>query len=184
MVKVYHLGPFLQTNAASTVGSTNRLEGEAVATSDISPTSPLKTDDQVWIETAPGQSFRPLRFGADGFSELMRVDPGVVVDRHRHTGEVHVFNLQGSREMLESGEVAGQGDYVYEPAGTIDSWRATSDGPCVAHVTVVGDVEFLDDNDQVTDTVNSATERAAYLAWCQKHDREPSPQVLGEAAPS
>jgi hypothetical protein len=26
------------------------------------PTSPLPTDDMPWIETGPGESFRPLRF--------------------------------------------------------------------------------------------------------------------------
>src|SRR4051812_47301051 len=93
------------------------------------PTSPLPTDDMPWIETGPGESFRPLRFDEGGFSELIRLEPGNVAPRHRHTGEAHLFNLQGSRELIESSEIAGPGSYVYEPAGTIDSWRAVGDEP-------------------------------------------------------
>jgi hypothetical protein len=46
-----------------------------------------------------GQSFRPLRFAADG-----------------------------TREIFGSGERVGPGNYVYEPAGIIDGWGAVGDG--------------------------------------------------------
>jgi len=28
-----------------------------------------------WIATGPGKAFRPLRFAADGWTELMRLEP-------------------------------------------------------------------------------------------------------------
>ncbi len=142
------------------------------------PTSPLPTDDMPWIETGPGESFRPLRFEEDGFSELIRLEPGNVVPRHRHTGDTHIFNLQGSRELIESGEVAGPGAYVYEPPGTIDSWRAVGDVPCIVHVKVGGVVEYLDNDDRVVVSVDSASERAAYIAGCEQQGIEPDPQLL------
>jgi hypothetical protein len=40
------------------------------------PAQPLDTDGMAWIPTGPGKSFRPLRFAADGWSELMRLEPG------------------------------------------------------------------------------------------------------------
>ena len=40
------------------------------------PAWPVDTDALPWIATGPGKSFRPLRFGADGWSELMRLEPG------------------------------------------------------------------------------------------------------------
>jgi hypothetical protein len=52
------------------------------------PARPLDTDGTPWIPTGPGKSFRPLRFAADGWSELMRLEPGSAVAVHRHTGEV------------------------------------------------------------------------------------------------
>jgi 2,4'-dihydroxyacetophenone dioxygenase len=61
------------------------------------PARPLDTDGMPWIPTGPGKSFRPLRFAADGWSELMRLEPGSAVALHRHSGDVHAFNLAGTR---------------------------------------------------------------------------------------
>lgn len=140
--------------------------------------SPLPSDDMPWIDTGPGESFRPLRFEEDGFSELIRLEPGKVVSRHRHTGDTHIFNLEGSRELIETGEIAGPGDYVYEPSGTIDSFRAIGDVPCIVHVKVVGVVEYLDQDDQVAAVVDSASERAAYIAGCERQGIDPDPRLV------
>ena len=40
------------------------------------PALPVDTDGMPWIATGPGKAFRPLRFAADGWSELMRLEPG------------------------------------------------------------------------------------------------------------
>lgn len=88
------------------------------------PARPIDTDSMPWIPTGPGKSFRPLRFAAGSWSELMRLEPGSAVAVHRHTGEVHAFNLTGTREIFGTGERVGPGSYVYEPAGTIDGWAA------------------------------------------------------------
>ena len=95
------------------------------------PADPLHTEGMAWIPTGGGKAFRPLRFEADGWSELMYLEPGSVVPLHRHTGEVHAYNLSGSRQILGTGEIVGPGDYVYEPAGNVDAWQAVGDEPCV-----------------------------------------------------
>jgi 2,4'-dihydroxyacetophenone dioxygenase len=87
------------------------------------PARPVDTGSMPWIRTGPGKSFRPLRFAADGWSELMRPGPGGAVAVHRHAGEVHAFTLAGTREIFGTGERAGPGCYVYEPAGTVDGWK-------------------------------------------------------------
>jgi 2,4'-dihydroxyacetophenone dioxygenase len=87
------------------------------------PASPLHTATMTWIPTGGGKAFRPLRFHADGWSELMRLEPGSLVPRHRHTGEVHAYNLAGTRQILGTDEIVGPGDYVYEPAGNVDAWQ-------------------------------------------------------------
>jgi len=143
------------------------------------PALPVDTDGMPWIATGPGKSFRPLRFAADGWSELMRLEPGSAVALHRHTGEVHAFNIHGTREILGSGELVGPGGYVYEPAGTVDGWGAVGDEPCVVHIKVAGIIEYLDDSGQVIESVNAETQRAVYLAWCQAHDVRPSERILG-----
>ena len=143
------------------------------------PARPPDTDRMSWIPTGPGKSFRPLRFAAGGWSELMRLEPGSTVAVHRHTGEVHAFNLTGAREIIGTGERVGPGNYVYEPPGTIDGWGAIGDEPCVVHIKVAGTIEYLGGNGQVIESVNAETQRAVYLAWCSEHGARPAKQILG-----
>lgn len=74
--------------------------------------------------STPDKSSSPLRFFADdrGFVELPRMEPGVVMPLHRHTGEIHAYNLGGTRKLC-TGELIGPGDYVYEPPGNEDWWK-------------------------------------------------------------
>ena len=103
-----------------------------------------------WVPLAPGKAFKPLRFLLEdrGFVELLRLQPGEAIPLHRHTGEVHAINLEGSRQ-LGSGEVIGPGGYVYEPAGNVDSWKVHGDAPLIVLVVVMGAVEYLDDRGEV-----------------------------------
>jgi 2,4'-dihydroxyacetophenone dioxygenase len=144
------------------------------------PARPLDTAAMPWIPTGPGKFFRPLRFTAGGWSELMRLDPGRVVAFHRHTGDLHALNVAGRRQIIGTGEVVGPGGYVYEPAGTVDTWGAVGDEPCVIHLKVVGEIEYLDEDGQVIDVVSSASQRSVYLAWCQRSGVAPDPQILAE----
>src|SRR5262249_50432741 len=87
------------------------------------PTDPANIP---WIPLGPGESFKPLRFppGDRGRVLLLRLEPGTLVPLHRHGGEVHGYNVSGSRKLLETGEIVGPGVYVYEPPGNVDSWMA------------------------------------------------------------
>jgi 2,4'-dihydroxyacetophenone dioxygenase len=139
----------------------------------------LDTQSMPWIATGPGKAFRPLRFTADGWSELMRLEPGSMVALHRHTGEVHAFNLSGTREIAGTGDRVGPGGYVYEPAGNVDAWGAVGDEPCIVLIKVTGTVEYLGEDSQVIETVSAKTQRAVYLAWCREHGVRPAEQILG-----
>jgi 2,4'-dihydroxyacetophenone dioxygenase len=143
------------------------------------PAERLRTEDMPWIPTSPGKSFRPLRFDAGGWSELMRLEPGSLVARHRHTGHVHAFNLSGSRRILETGEIVGPGDHVYEAAGLVDAWESVGDRPCIVHLKILGAVEYLDAEDQVIDIADAGSQRRTYLAWCEQHHTEPVTQIIG-----
>jgi catechol 2,3-dioxygenase-like lactoylglutathione lyase family enzyme len=78
------------------------------------------------------------------------------------------------------GERVGPGNYVYEPAGTIDGWGAVGDEPCVIHIKVAGVIEYLGDDGQLTETVSAATQRGIYLAWCGERGVRPSEQILAD----
>ncbi len=124
--------------------------------------SPLDTERVPWIPLGPGESFKPLRFlpGDRGRVLLLRLEPGTVVPRHRHLGEVHGYNLAG-RRRLDTGDVIGPGGYVYEPAGNVDSWTAVGDEPVIVLITAYGAMEYLGENGEVLrrDTAASLRER-------------------------
>ena len=133
----------------------------------VDTTIPPALDD--WILLDPGFYFLPLHFSDDGWTFLLRLEPGTLVPTHHHTGESHAINLSGSRELVELGIVVGPGSYVFEPVGTIDSWQAVGDEPCVIHLTVTGDVEYLDENGAVSASYNTNTQRVLYANWMSEH---------------
>jgi 2,4'-dihydroxyacetophenone dioxygenase len=137
----------------------------------------LDTSNVSWIPTGSGKSFRPIRFWTGGWSELMRLEPGSVVGRHRHTGTVSAFNLQGHRELIGSREIIGPHTFVHEPEGNIDSWRAIGNEPCIVHFHILGTVEYLDSGDNVTGYADAATQHGVYVDWCAQHKIVPAPQL-------
>jgi 2,4'-dihydroxyacetophenone dioxygenase len=137
----------------------------------------LDTSNTSWIPTGPGKSFRPIRFWNGGWSELMRLEPGSIVGRHRHTGTVYAFNLQGHREIDGSSEIIGPHTFVHEPEGNIDAWRAIGNDPCIVHLHILGTVEYLDSDDTVTGYADTSTQHGVYLDWCAQHNIVPAAQL-------
>src|ERR1051326_4887310 len=119
-------------------------KGGVVEPGSFAAARALTSDAVPWVPLSEGKSFKPLRFlsGNRGFVELLRLQPGASIPRHRHTGEVHAFNLEGWRQLC-SGEIISPGDYVYEPAGNVDSWRNIGDSQLVVLVVAMGFVENL-----------------------------------------
>ena len=134
--------------------------------------SPLSADGP-WIADGPGKWSRPLRFLKDdrGWVELMRLEPGVKVGLHRHTGEVHAYNLEGQRR-LASGEVVGPGDYVHEPAGNVDWWEVVGDVPLVVMVVVMGAVEYISYDGVVKRRITTADRITDYRHYCESAGSE------------
>jgi len=125
-------------------------------------------EESEWIPEGPGKWSRPLRFLADngGWIELMRLAPGTRLGLHRHTGDVHAYNLLGSRRLC-SGETVGPGDYVHESGGNVDWWEATGDTPLVLFVVVLGAVEYLGPAGEVLRRITTADRIADYLRHCR-----------------
>ena len=119
-------------------------------------------DTLPWQPISPGFSLKVLHGGTDADTRalLLRVDPGTVMARHRHEGEVHGYNLSGKRKLLDTGAIIEAGGYVYEPAGNVDSWMAVGDEPAIIFVTVRGAMETLGERDEVVSrsTTSSLTE--------------------------
>lgn len=138
---------------------------------DASPDARVvRAEASPWVPSpVAGKSARPLCFlrGGAGFVELLRMEPGVAMPPHRHTGPTHVFQLEGRRRLAD-GRVLGPGDYVYEPAGHVDAWDVVGDAPMVALVVVLGDVEDLAPDGGVRGRATTASRRDEYEAYCRQ----------------
>jgi quercetin dioxygenase-like cupin family protein len=124
------------------------MNAQLLADSAALPWQPLKPGFSMKLLYADPE--RELRV------QLLRLDPGTVIERHRHDGPVHAYNLAGSRMLLDTNELVGPGGYVYEPAGNVDSWMAVGDEPVIVFVTVEGAISYIDERGEVT---SSATTR-------------------------
>jgi hypothetical protein len=140
----------------------------------------VHTAELDWIPLSPGLSFKPITFFPDdtGYQLLLRIEPGTVIPRHRHTGEIHAFVLSGARRIAGLAATVGPGTYVHEPVGNVDSWRAVGDEPCVVHIEANGRIEYLDAEGSVVRHTDAATARAAYLEWCEREDRPVDPALV------
>jgi hypothetical protein len=144
----------------------------------------LDTNDLGWVPATPGLSFKPLAFLPDnsGWVQLLRLEPGTVIPRHRHTGSVHALNLSGHRLLIDRDEVIGPMGYVRESPGDIDSWQAVGDEPCIVHVEVLGTVEYLDPSGTPELVVDGDLQQQLYTAWCRDHDLTPDPRLVPAGA--
>jgi 2,4'-dihydroxyacetophenone dioxygenase len=143
---------------------------EEAAMSTLSLAALTAEADTPWVPLGPGRAFKPIRFLRDdrGYVALMSVEPGFGIPPHRHTGEVHAFNLAGSRR-LDTGEIVQAGDYVFEPAGNVDSWATEGDLPVIVLIVVAGAVEYLGDDGEVVARYSAVTQEAVYRRYCDEH---------------
>jgi quercetin dioxygenase-like cupin family protein len=124
-------------------------------------------DTLPWQPIRPGFSLKVLHGSSDPETRvlLLRLEPGTVIPRHRHEGEVHAFNLAGHRKILETGQVIGPGGYVHEPPGNEDSWMAVGDEPAIVFVTVRGAMETFGPDGEVVSRTTTGSMSEGYAAF-------------------
>jgi len=78
------------------------------------PDLQISADDLPWVPNGQGLFFKPLLFApAEGWwVNLVRVERGGGVSRHRHLGPVRGYVLQGAWRYLEHDWKAEPGSYV------------------------------------------------------------------------
>ncbi len=144
--------------------------------------NPLTTSNQPWVPLREGVSMRPLYFEKNGYALQLKVEPGATITRHRHTGSVHALNISGYRKIIDTGEIVGPGEYVFEPKGNEDSWCCHGEEACVVHITLSGKVEYLDEMGTVTSYSDSATAREQYLQWCASSNIAPDTRIVKDCS--
>lgn len=137
-----------------------------------------------WMPEGEGKWSLPIAFLPEGagWVELMRLRPGVRVGLHRHTGEVHALNLQGSRR-LNDGRLVGVGEYVYEPSGNADWWQAEGAEDLIVHVVVKGAVEYLGAHRDVIASITTRDRIVDYHRHCSELGLAPSELECASRAP-
>lgn len=138
--------------------------------------------DLPFIPYQEGVTFQLVQadVGAALWTLRLRAEPGITIQRHKHTGEIFAFTLQGSWKYLEYPEVNTAGSYLYEPPGSVHTLHVPATN------TEVTDIWFalrganlnLDDQGNVESIVDAEVALAIYLAGCADAGL-PKPDVIG-----
>lgn len=110
----------------------------------------------------------------------VRFEPGVTIQRHRHTGEVFAFTISGSWRYLEYPDVNTAGSYLYEPSGAIHTLHVPATNKSITDVwfAIRGANLNLDANGNVEAVLDAATVLQIYRVQCQERGLA-TPRVIG-----
>ncbi len=110
-------------------------------------------DDRLWVQTAPGISYRPLILNASQgyWMTMARIQTAGIVSRHAHPAPVHGYVVKGQWRYLEHDWVAGPGSYVFEPPGDTHTLVVDPEGgEMMTLFQVHGAMIYLDEAGKVT----------------------------------
>jgi quercetin dioxygenase-like cupin family protein len=110
----------------------------------------------------------------------VRFEPGVTIQRHRHTGEVFAFTISGSWRYLEYPDINLAGSYLYEPAGAIHTLHVPASNKEVTDVwfAIRGANLNLDASGNVEAVLDAATVLEIYRGQCKEKGLA-APRVIG-----
>ena len=142
----------------------------------------LGEEDAPFVDLGNGVELQVLKIDVEAGLWVIRnrFQPGLVVERHKHTGCVHAFTLSGSWKYLEYPEVNRAGSYLFEPAGSIHTLIVPEDNTEVTDVwfAIQGANLNLDENDEIQMVIDAALIRDVYLGACEAAGL-PRPPVIG-----
>lgn len=135
-----------------------------------------------FVSYQEGMSFQLLHADIEKGLWVVRVkaQPGVTLQRHKHTGEVFAYTIAGSWKYLEYPEVNTAGSYLYEPPGSVHTLHIleTNSGITDVWFAIKGANLNLDDKGNVDTVLDAGAVLGIYLARC-KEEGHPSPDVIG-----
>lgn len=107
----------------------------------------LTSDERLWAPVAPDIWSRPLQLNPVGgfYIHLLRVRRSGVLQRHRHSGQVHAYVMKGRWYYLEHDWVAQEGSYIFEPPGETHTLTVPDDcSEMITLFTVYGSLMYVD----------------------------------------
>jgi 2,4'-dihydroxyacetophenone dioxygenase len=140
-------------------------------------TSNVKADSVPWVPFAPYSDEVLLKyFKIDPLhGEIvvaMRFPPGVQLPKHHHTGIVIGHTMKGAWRYLEHDWVSEAGDTVYETASSSHTPESIGDEDAEVFFVVVGELLFLDEDDNIIARENWKTSLERYNAFCEENGIE------------
>lgn len=147
------------------------------------PLSLHRSEEELpFVPYQEGVVFQLLQVNVEAGLWVVRVrfDPGVSIQRHRHTGEVFAFTLSGSWRYLEYPEINTAGSYLYEPAGAIHTLHVpdTNDEVTDVWFAIHGANLDLDSDGNVETVLDAGTVLEIYRSQCKEQGFD-SPNVIG-----
>ena len=138
--------------------------------------------DLPFVEFQEGVDFQLLHVDVEAGLWVIRTrfQPGVTIQRHKHTGEVFAFTMKGSWKYLEYPEVNTAGSYLFEPAGSIHTLHVPATNSEVTDVwfAIRGANLNLDDEGKVEAVLDAPAVLELYLSLCEA-DGHGRPKVIG-----
>lgn len=109
-----------------------------------------------------------------------RLDPGLKLRTHIHTGHVFAWTLSGTWKYIEYPESSEANSYLYEPAGSAHTLMVPQDSPGPADVIFIvhGSNIELGAKGEFEGATDAATIARAYLRGCKELGL-PRPDIIG-----
>lgn len=129
-------------------------------------------DESPWVPFIENVAIRHLAFDVRTGTavNVLRVDEGGVLGRHRHRGPVAGFVIRGSWRYLEHDWVATPGSWIQEFPGGIHTLVCEDPNGMETVFWLNGPLEFLDEDENVVDTFDVFWYIDHYLSYCEAND--------------
>ena len=159
------------------------MASKAIPTPEIPAALHRNESELPFVTYQEGVTFQLLQVNIEAGLWVIRVrfQPGVTIQRHKHTGEVFAFTLRGAWKYLEyPDDVNSAGSYLFEPAGSVhtlhvpDSNREVTD----AWFAIRGANLNLDDQGNVESVLDAAAALQIYQDRCHAEGHS-APNVIG-----
>jgi len=141
-------------------------------------------DEWPCVPCGDGGKTQLLQVDIEGGLWIVRtkVEPGVTVQRHKHTGEVYAVTFAGAWKYLEYPETVNRaGSYLFEPAGSIHTLTTDVEGVTETMdtwVAIRGAKRNLDEAGEVESVTDAGSILQQYYDECAKAGL-PKPAVIG-----
>lgn len=148
---------------------------------NVPPSFHRAESDLPFVEFAEGIQFQLLQVDIENGFWVVRVrfEPGVTIQKHKHTGEVFAYTIKGSWKYLEYPEVNTAGSFLYEPAGAVHTLHVLEKNKDITDVFFVvrGANLDLDEEGNVENVLDPGSVLRIYLEQCQK-EGHPAPDII------